>query len=98
MTTNLIGASLPRLDALGKVTGAANYPADLVRPGMLHLQVVFAHRPHARIRSLSTQAAQQHLGVVAVLTATDIPYNAFGLITPDQPVLFATLVRFHANK
>ncbi len=48
---SLIGASLPRPDALGKVTGAARYPADLVRPDMLRLKVVFAGRPHARIRS-----------------------------------------------
>ncbi len=57
MTTNLIGASLPRADALGKVTGATRYPADLVRPGMLHLQVVFAQRPHARIKTIDTSAA-----------------------------------------
>ena len=64
-----IGASEPRPDALGKVTGAARYPADLVRPDMLRLKVVFAERPHARIRSLDTAAALAHPGVVAVLTA-----------------------------
>ena len=36
--SDLIGASLPRPDALGKVTGATRYPGDLVRPDMLHLQ------------------------------------------------------------
>jgi CO/xanthine dehydrogenase Mo-binding subunit len=44
MSENLIGASLQRPDALGKVTGATRYPGDLVRPGMLHLKVVFAGR------------------------------------------------------
>ena len=63
--TTLIGESLPRPDALGKVTGAANYPGDLVRPGMLHLKVVFAHRPHARILAIDTTAALAHPGVVA---------------------------------
>lgn len=53
----MIGTSLPRPDALAKVTGSACYLADLVQSGMLHLQVVFAHRPHARILSLDTQAA-----------------------------------------
>ena len=94
----LIGASLPRPDALGKVTGAARYPADLVRPGMLHLKVVFADRPHARIRSLDTSAALAHPGVVAVLTADDVPYNAFGLIDADQPVLCGEVVRFEGDK
>jgi len=100
MTTpsTLIGASEPRPDALGKVTGAARYPADLVRPDMLRLKVVFAGRPHARIRSLVASAALAHPGVVAVLTAADVPYNAFGLIDADQPVLCGDVVRFAGDK
>src|SRR5215216_1545561 len=96
--TTIIGASLPRPDALGKVTGATNYPADLVRPGMLHLKVVFAHRPHARIRKVDSSAAQAHPGVVAVLTAADVPFNAHGLIDHDQPVLCGEKVRFEGDK
>ena len=96
--TTLIGASLPRPDALGKVTGAANYPGDLVRAGMLHLKVVFAERAHARITALDTAMALAHPGVVAVLTAADVPYNAFGLIEHDQPVLCGEKVRFQGDK
>jgi CO/xanthine dehydrogenase Mo-binding subunit len=96
--TSLIGASLPRPDALGKVTGATHYPGDLVRPGMLHLKVVFAHRPHARILAIDTSAALAYPGVVAVLTANDVPYNAFGLIDADQPVLCGSVVRFVGDK
>jgi len=96
--TTLIGASLPRPDALGKVTGAARYPADLIRPGMLHLKVVFAGRPHARIRALDTAAALAHPGVVAVLTAADVPHNAYGLVEPDQPALCGDVVRFVGDK
>ncbi len=40
-----IGTSIPRPDAHDKVTGAAQYPADLIREGMLHAKAVFAHRP-----------------------------------------------------
>ena len=96
--TSLIGASLPRPDALGKVTGATQYPADLVRPDMLQLQVVFAHRPHARILAIDISAALNYPGVVAVLTAADVPYNAFGLIDADQPVLCGDIVRFEGDK
>ncbi|HEY7343204.1 MAG TPA: xanthine dehydrogenase family protein molybdopterin-binding subunit [Ktedonobacterales bacterium] len=96
--TSLIGASLPRPDALGKVTGAARYPADLVRPGMLHLQVVFADHVHARIRSLDSTDALNYPGVVAVLTADDVPYNAYGLIDADQPALCKDIVRFEGDK
>ena len=40
--TSIIGESLPRPDATGKVTGATHYPADLIKPEMYQLQVVFA--------------------------------------------------------
>jgi CO/xanthine dehydrogenase Mo-binding subunit len=96
--TTLIGASLPRPDALGKVTGAARYPGDLVRPGMLHLKVVFAHRPHARILGVDAGRALALPGVVAVYTAADVPFNAFGLIEHDQPVLCGEVVRFVGDK
>lgn len=95
---SLIGASLPRPDALDKVTGAARYPADLVRADMLHLQVVFAHRVHARICSLDSADALTSPGVVAVLTADDVPNNAFGLIAADQPALCKDVVRFEGDK
>src|SRR5262245_28397315 len=98
MSETLIGASLPRPDALEKVTGAARYPADLVRQEMLHLQAVFAGRPHARIRAIDTAAALAHPGVVAVLTAADVPYNAYGLIDADQPVLAEDVVRFEGDR
>jgi CO/xanthine dehydrogenase Mo-binding subunit len=96
--SSMIGASLPRPDALGKVTGGAQYPADLIRPGMLHLRVIYAGRPHARIAALDASAALVHPGVVAVLTAADVPYNAFGLIDADQPALCGDVVRFEGDK
>lgn len=96
--TTLIGTSPPRTDALGKVTGTSLYPADLIQPGMLHLQIVFAQRPHARIHAIDTSTALRHPGVVTVLTASDVPYNAFGLIDADQPVLCSDIVRFEGDK
>ena len=59
-----LGASLPRPDARGKVTGETRYPADLIRPGMLRLAVIFARRPHARIVALDTAPALALPGVV----------------------------------
>jgi CO/xanthine dehydrogenase Mo-binding subunit len=95
---SFIGASLPRPDAQGKVSGATRYPGDLIRPGMLHLQVIFAHRPHARIQTIDTSAALQAPGIIAVFTAADVPYNAYGLVEADQPVLCSDIVRFEGDK
>jgi CO/xanthine dehydrogenase Mo-binding subunit len=96
--TSIIGESLPRPDATGKVTGTTHYPADLVTPEMYQLQVVFAGRPHARILAIDTSAALEQPNVVTVLTAADVPYNAFGLIDADQPVLCEDVVRFEGDK
>src|SRR5262249_27565444 len=48
--------------------------------------------------SIDTSAALALPGVVAVLTASDVPYNAFGLIDADQPVLCGEVVRFSGDK
>src|SRR3990170_6462818 len=84
---SLIGQSVPRLDALGKVTGEALFPGDINMPEQAHMKILFAGRPHAVIRNLDTRAAESHPGVLAVLTAKDVPVNEYGLIVPDQPVL-----------
>lgn len=97
-SSSTLGASPLRHDALAKVSGAARYPGDLVQPGMLHMAVLFARRPHARITRLDTAPALAYPGVVAVLTAADVPRNEFGLIDNDQPVLCGEVVRFVGDK
>lgn len=98
MADQLIGQSVPRVDALDKVTGRTPYPGDLTRPDMLHMKVLFARRPHARITNIDTSEAEAHPGVVAVLTADDVPVNEFGLMEADQPVLCGDVVRFIGDK
>jgi len=81
-----IGQSVTRVDARGKVTGVTPYSGDLSMPGMLHMKMLFAERPHARIKSIETGAAEAAPGVVAVFTAKDVPVNEYGLQWQDQPV------------
>jgi CO/xanthine dehydrogenase Mo-binding subunit len=83
----VIGQSIKRIDALGKVTGETPYPGDLDIPGQLWMKLRFSDRAHARVVSIDTTAAQAMPGVVAVYTAKDIPVNEYGLVTKDQPVL-----------
>ena len=83
----LSGQSARRIDAPGKVTGQTLYPGDIAYPDMLHMATLFAGRPHARILSIDTAAAEAAPGVVAVFTAADVPVNEYGLQIKDQPVL-----------
>ncbi|WP_287342026.1 xanthine dehydrogenase family protein molybdopterin-binding subunit [Mesorhizobium sp.] len=61
-----IGKSIPRLDAVQKVTGAAKYTFDVQLPGMLYARQIVCPWPHARVISIDTSAAERHPGVRAV--------------------------------
>ena len=82
-----VGADAHRFDAHDKVTGAAEYPADRIPENSLFAHVVFSNEPHAQMISMDISAAEASPGVIAVLTAKDVPVNEYGLTMFDQPVL-----------
>ncbi len=82
-----IGVSMPRIDARAKVTGSALYPGDLVMPGMAHAKVLFARRPHARVKHIDLREALQEPGVLGIFTGADVPNNEYGLVLFDAPVM-----------
>ncbi|MEL7610415.1 MAG: xanthine dehydrogenase family protein molybdopterin-binding subunit [Bacillota bacterium] len=81
-----------RADAVAKVTGRAIYANDINLPGMLHVKVVRSTLSHANILSIETDAAAAVPGVVAVLTAKDIP--GIGNQPKERPVLCGDRVRY----
>jgi nicotinate dehydrogenase large molybdopterin subunit len=90
-----IGVSIPKVDALDKVLGAARYGADVSSAGALSLKAVRSTRAHARILSLDAREALKVTGVERVFTARDIPgENLTGIINKDQPVLAPGRVRY----
>jgi nicotinate dehydrogenase subunit B len=62
----VMGRSPERLDARAKVTGAAEYAADLRRPGMLCARIVRPPAHDARLVHLDTSAAEKLPGVTVV--------------------------------
>ena len=97
-----VGHSPVHHDFVEKVKGALLYAGDWQLPGMLHGRVVRAEVPSARIRSVDTSAARAVPGVVAVLTAADVPVNRVierasggrGELEVEMPVLAADRVRY----
>lgn len=71
----MIGQSVPRIDALDKVTGRAKYTADILQefPGILHIKALRSPYAHARIVRLDTKKAERLPGVRLILTAADMP-------------------------
>ena len=91
----VIGRSVPRADSRSKVLGEAKYADDLSLPGMVYGKVLRSPHPHAHIRSIDTSRARDCPGVIAVLTAKDIPgERTMGPIIKDQPVLCSDVVRY----
>lgn len=72
----VIGTSPIRPDGVEKVTGRAQYGADIRLPGMIHGRVLRSPHAHARILSIDTTEAAKHPGVLAIVTAADFPEAA----------------------
>ena len=70
---SVVGQKVPRVDAVEKVTGAAQYGADVHPPGMLYGKIVRSKHAHANIRSIDTSEAKKLPGVRAIVTQADVP-------------------------
>ena len=98
----VVGQSPAHHDFINKVRGTLLYAADWSLPGMVHGKLVRSDVGPARIVSIDTSAAERLEGVVAVLTAADVPHNAIvehasgglGELTVEQPVLAGDRVRY----
>ncbi|HET9019064.1 MAG TPA: xanthine dehydrogenase family protein molybdopterin-binding subunit, partial [Acetobacteraceae bacterium] len=101
-----IGASVRRKEDLRFISGHGHYTDDINRPGQLYACLRRSDRPHARIVSLNTSAAQAAPGVVAIYTGDDfvniggLPcgwqiHNKDGspMVEPKHPVLAHGKVR-----
>jgi len=91
----IVGKSVKKVDAYGKVTGKAIYAEDIQLPGMLHAKVFRSQYPHAYLQEIDISKAKTIPGVRCVLTAKDIKgTNRYGLAVQDQQVLAEKKVRF----
>ncbi len=68
-----IGTRPVRPDGVEKVTGRANFGADLNLPGMLHGKILRSPHAHARIKSVDLSGALAMDGVLAAVSGKDIP-------------------------
>ena len=94
-----IGKSIPRIDALDKVTGRAAYVGDLEVPGMLHGKILRSPLPHAVVKEIGVKKALKLPGVVAVLTRDDLegldPF--YGAVLRDRPFIATDKVRYQGE-
>ena len=74
----VVGKRPIRPDGVDKVTGRAQYGADVYPVGLLHGKVLRSPHAHARILSIDTSKAEAHPGVSAVVTGSDFPLASLG--------------------
>jgi len=83
-----VGHTNLRPDGIEKVIGSAVYTDDLVFDGMLYAKARRAMIPHGFLKKLDISKAKALPGVVAVLTAEDVPGEKnHGLVIYDWPVM-----------
>ncbi|MCC6777605.1 MAG: xanthine dehydrogenase molybdopterin binding subunit [Hyphomicrobiales bacterium] len=91
-----VHAAVRHDSAVGHVTGAARYLDDVPStPATLEAALLLSPHPHARIRRIDLARALAAPGVVAAVSAADIPgKNDIGPIRSDEPALAAGLVEY----
>ena len=83
-----IGSSGPKYEAHRLALGDRRYVDDLRVPGTLHAALRFTDHARADVVRIDTSRAQEAAGVVAVLTAADVPGDLrVGIIEHDWPVM-----------
>ena len=91
---SVIGKKVQRVEGFDKVTGDAQYIADIYLPGMLVGKVLRSPYPHARIRHIDTSKAEKLPGVRAVVTAEDTIKRPWGAFFADQYILSVGKARY----
>jgi selenium-dependent xanthine dehydrogenase len=85
-----VGAPTARYQGTELALGDKPYINDMTMPGMLHGAIRFSDHPRAVVTAVDTSRAAAHPGVVAVVTAADVPGDRVqGELTKDWPQLVA---------
>jgi CO/xanthine dehydrogenase Mo-binding subunit len=94
MSTESLGASLPRLEAPDKAAGTARFLDDHALPGMLYAAIAQSPHAHARILSYDVSKARALPGVRAIVTGGDTPVRRVGGMLKDETMLAKGKVRY----
>jgi carbon-monoxide dehydrogenase large subunit len=96
--TQVVGRPTPRVEGELKVTGKAQYSADLKLPNMLWGRCLRSPIPYGRIKSIDIGEALRAPGVKAVITGKDVAGLRIGRCIYDTPVVADGAVRFIGEK
>ena len=92
---SLFGRSMPRIEDVPLLRGAARFVDDIELPGLLHVALLRSPVAHARLRAIDAAKARAVAGVHAVFTYADLR----PLLTGDRIPLAmpSAAIRFHVD-
>ena len=97
-----MGHSVKRKEDPRFIRGQGKYVDDVVRPGMVYMDIVRSPYAHAKIKSINTEKALAHPGVAAVITGETLKeYNLHmmpTLMSDTQMVLPIDKVCYQAQE
>src|SRR5262245_18723912 len=71
MATSVVGSSIKRREDPRLITGEAKYLEDIQLPGLAYAAILRSPHAHAKIKSINTEKAAAHPGVIGVFTGKD---------------------------
>lgn len=96
MSVTGLGVSVPRKEAMNKVTGAAKYNMDYIAPGLLYARMLTSTEAHANLIRVDISQALKEPGVQNVITGSFFPVLT-GTIIEDRPPLATNKVRYYGE-
>ncbi len=92
---SIIGQSIPRPDAAGKITGTTRFLTDISVDNMAQGAPVYSSIPFGEFTKVDLTKAKKVPGFIDFVSAKDISgENQVGVIIPDQPLFADRTVRY----
>ena len=95
---DVVGKSVPQIDAMDKAMGKTKFVTDLVLPRMLYGRTLRSPYPHANIKNIDTSKAKALTGVKAVVTYADTPGIKFGPRSEDWTIFASDKALFYGDE
>ncbi len=94
-----VGSDISRAGGVERVNGSQEFLADIDLEDMAHVKLVSLDVGRARINAINTTKAQALPGVIAIITAADLPQPVarFGPAYKDRPVIAVAQTRYHGE-
>jgi len=98
MTYRVVGKPIPRIDSAEQATGDSRFGEDWQPKRCLTAHLLLSPHPHARIRHLDLSHARKVPGILAIVSAVDVPGGRYGRLIRDENLFASSRVRYAGER